>query len=308
MTICNLCPKYCNIKENEYGDCRLRKNSNGKIILDHYGLFSTITVEPIEKKPIFHYKPGSKTLNVGTWGCNLECDYCANYNISQKDIKDKTKYYSVCDLDTLASNKDCPAICFTFNEPTIYKEYIEDLYNITDKDIIIKSNGLMNCTEFISFCKNIDAINIDWKGSVSHYADHIKNKDQAIIAVNNLKQNLYTASKNTHLEISIPIYKGSTYNSLSLFSLDVDKDTPIHLLRVYSTSNYDTESTLMEEIEEIYNNISKRYSHVYIGNVFGENNKRNTYCNYCKKLLIKRYGLHTEIIDKCLEHDNNIIY
>jgi len=308
MVVCNLCPKLCNLKDGEYGDCRLRKNHNGSIVLDHYGLFSTVTVEPIEKKPIFHYRPGIKTLNVGTWGCNLECNYCANYNISQKDIKDKTKYYSVLDLNELASKKECQAICFTFNEPTVYKEYIEDLYNVTEKDIIIKSNGLMNCTEFISFIKKIKSINIDWKGSISHYENFIKNEEKAIAAVNYLKQNLYTASKNTHLEISIPIYKGSTYDSLSLSSLDVDKNVPIHLLRVYSTSNYDVESTLMEEIDEIYNNLSKRYNYVYVGNVFGDNNKRNTHCNSCKKLLIKRYGLNTEIVDKCLEHNNNIIY
>lgn len=164
---CHLCPQNCHIKNNNLGLCQARKNIDNNLYTLNYGVVTSIAIDPIEKKPLYHYKPRSQILSVGTFGCNMKCLFCQNYTISQNQIQGE--YYEPVDLLNLIRNVDNNiGIAFTYNEPFIWYEYIYDCCKLIkksgiNKDIILVTNGYMNPKPLEKLLPFIDAMNIDLK-------------------------------------------------------------------------------------------------------------------------------------------------
>ncbi|MBU4283743.1 MAG: AmmeMemoRadiSam system radical SAM enzyme, partial [Nanoarchaeota archaeon] len=164
---CLLCPKKCVIKKDSYGFCNARKNINGRLYSVVYSRPCAVHIDPIEKKPLYHFLPGSKALSVGTIGCNLECKHCQNWTMARARPEEiLTEKITPDEIIELAIKNDCKIISYTYNEPTIFFEYMLDCAKIARKKGLkntIVSNGFINKEPLKELCKYIDGANVDLK-------------------------------------------------------------------------------------------------------------------------------------------------
>ncbi|MCS7134558.1 MAG: AmmeMemoRadiSam system radical SAM enzyme, partial [Candidatus Pacearchaeota archaeon] len=170
---CLLCPRFCVIKNGERGNCGVRANINGKLFTLVYGKPCSIAVDPIEKKPLYHFLPGSKALSIATVGCNFHCLHCQNYVISQAHVED-VPYIEASPEEVIKQAKisNAKSISFTYTEPTVFYEYMLDIAKIAKKERIkcnIVSNGFINPDPLKKLCPYIKGANIDLKGNASFY-------------------------------------------------------------------------------------------------------------------------------------------
>ena len=231
---CLLCPNYCILGDKEIGSCRVRTNRNGTIELNSYGIISSMAVEPIEKKPITNYLQGTKTLSLGGISCSLFCPFCENFKISQKGEMEKLNFYSPQKIVEIAKEYSCPSICMTYNEPTISYEFLIDLAEEAHKNdlkFIIKTNGYINDEPWKEICKVVDCVNLDFKGDYDFY--YIAGAKRVVI-LSRIKE---AYDLGVHVEISIPLHDDMSFDIIRAFSIfirKIDKDIPLHLLKIYS--------------------------------------------------------------------------
>ena len=306
---CQLCNHFCVIPKGKSGLCQTRVNSNGTLEALNYGYPVALNIDPIEKKPLYHFMPGSRTFSLGTLGCNFACSNCQNWDISQaKSLQAKIKdldYYRPERIIEETVGNDCESISFTYNEPTIFSEYALDIMKLAHQHDIKNvwvSNGYMSeeCLEAI--IPYLDAINVDLKSfSQDFYSNNCNARLQPIL--DNL---IKLKQEQVHLEITTLIIPGYT-DDLDTFSQiadyivnELDGDTPWHLSRFSSSLSWklkDSPSTpdhIIYEAHEIGKEAGLKY--VYVGNVPGDQ-KENTYCPRCGELAIRRMGYQIERLD-----------
>jgi len=280
---CLLCPRYCELGDGEVGACHARANYDGEICPKDYGAISALAisalaVEPIEKKPLTHFLPGTKTLSLGGWGCNLRCVGCENHKISQHSIsksesKLDAKQMSPKNIIEIAKEKDCPSICMTYNEPTIAIEYLLELgkkCHENDLKFIIKTNAYINDEPWEEVCEVVDAMNIDYKGSFESFEDvtQCRYKDYG-------KKILIAYYNDVHIELSIPILPGYSNDDGCYFwplislmdGADADdfKKIPCHLLKINPAHLMINERTTSDrEIAKAKEDLSYIFSEEYI--------------------------------------------
>jgi len=263
---CLLCPRYCELSEDDIGKCRARSNQEGQILPYAYGAISSIATEPIEKKPFKHFMPGTRTLSIGGFGCNLECKYCENCSISQSDPPED-HFYSPKDIVSMACYFDSvKSVCMTYNEPTIAFEYLIKLANLcheNDLKFIIKTNAYINREPWKEVCKVVDAMNIDMKG-IGDTFEEITNCRYVGGYCRKIMSALVYSS---HVEISIPVY-ANTELDLQIFGENMKMfgyDVPIHLLKVNPAHLMINERvTSDEEIEDARKLLSHFFTDIYV--------------------------------------------
>jgi len=297
--VCTLCQHYCNIPLNKTGICGVNKNIGDKIECLVYGYPAVINIDPVEKKPLYHFLPNTKTLSIGTVGCNFKCSFCQNHGISQEQIINKDKYYSPEDIVRIALKNQCESISYTYNEPTIFYPYIKDIA------ILAKKNGLKNVfvsngfesTEVINHMAGlIDAANIDLKSfDTSYYKKHLGGD------LEKLKQNLKLFKKlGIWIEITtlvIPDLNDSNeeLNKIASFiSTQLSVTTPWHLSAFHPDYKMlDKERTSNESLQNAYNiGINAGLKYVYMGNARLQNNSK---CPKCDKLFLQRITYKTTV-------------
>jgi len=297
---CELCPHHCTISDNQTGVCRVRRNVFGKLIAETYGKVAAIGVDPIEKKPLFHFFPGEKTLSIATSGCNMRCQWCQNWDLSQHGVEERlynpmTPEYIVikCRQEGLRH------ISYTYNEPTVFYEYALDIMKAAHKQDIKNSwvtNGFIMEKPFLKAAKYMDAMNMDFKaGNAEDYKKYC-----SADALEVVKRTAELAlDKKVHLEITTLIVPGINDDMAQLetifkFLEDLNKDIPLHLSRFHPDYNMqDKEPTPLETMKKAAKLARKHLNYVYLGNVFGE--EENTTCPTCKSTIIKRVGYSTSI-------------
>ncbi|SEF65227.1 pyruvate formate lyase activating enzyme [Caloramator fervidus] len=293
--VCKLCPHNCLLSEEQIGFCRSRKVINNKLYSLNYGKISAINLDPIEKKPLYHYKPGSYILSVGSFGCNFNCHFCQNYSISQFYLNGS--YVMPSELIELAlkyKSMGNIGIAFTYNEPSIFYEYIYDVVEHIneDLDIVLVTNGFINIEPLEKIIKKIKAVNIDLKA--------FNNKFYKEICHGNLQKVLETIKfmcKFIHVEITtliIPNLNDSKdeINDLALWLSKIDKNIPLHLTRYFPAFKLEKEPTPINTLIELKNIAKQHLNYVYIGNTVALDN--NTYCPNCKGKLIERMGFNVK--------------
>ena len=174
--VCNVCFRHCHISEGETGFCHVRKNENGDNVPVNYGLLTSIALDPIEKKPLARFMSGSKVLSVGSFGCNLRCPYCQNYEISQATLSDsRVIRLSPEELVSAAKNERANGnigIAFTYNEPSISYEFVRDTARLSKEEgmkNVLVTNGCVSPWVLREFLPYIDAMNVDLKGFTEGY-------------------------------------------------------------------------------------------------------------------------------------------
>jgi len=295
--MCTACARYCKIGEGQVGLCGIRGVHDGKLWLYVYGRVITGHVDPIEKKPVMHFRPGSKIFSVATTGCNWLCRYCQNFDISQRRKVEGIEVEPQ-DVVRMTLEQGCQGLAYTYNQPTIFIEFARDIGMAARKVGLINifvSNGYDTPDVVEQFPKFLDAITVDFKGSgetefVRKYIG-IPNADPIFDTLRRIRD-----TKATHIEITdliVPQVGDSldAARKLSKFVHDeLGPDTPIHFLRFHPDYKMmEFPWTPVETLEKhcaVAKEEGLRY--VYIGNV-GGHRLEHTYCPGCGAIAIRRY-------------------
>ena len=293
---CLLCPHHCLLKNGQKGICQVRYNDSGKLYSETYGFPAAINMDPIEKKPLYHFFPRKNVLSIGTLGCNMKCFYCQNSDISQSFTLDgKANYVSAEEIVSLAKGKNNNiGIAYTYNEPTVFYEYMYDiarkikqagLKNIMVSNGFIEKDALSQINEFI------DAYNIDIKGFTEHFY-----KKHTLSSLKPVLENIqYLAKSGVHLELTNLLIPGLNTSKKNFTQMvrwilnETGPETVLHLSRYFPSYNSHIPATSMEILQESYF-IAREYLHyVYLGNI-REQGFSDTYCYNCKTKVISRNG------------------
>ncbi len=310
---CDLCSFRCVLKEKETGQCGVRINQDGKLYSLVYGKAVAKSVDPIEKKPLFHFLPGTKSFSIATVGCNFRCLYCQNHDISQYPFEHNGRIigedYPPKQVVQDAIDSGCASIAYTYTEPTIFFEYAIDTAKIAKdnglKNIFV-TNGYMTKEAIDMMDGLIDAINIDIKSFSDAYYLQIAGGARLKPVLNSLE---YMKKKGIWVEATTLIIPGVNEEPVEIMSLvehiyEIDPAIPWHVSRFFPAYKMDevppTDVRLIKNLVQIGKSMGLKY--VYTGNVPGDEGE-NTYCPSCGELLIKRYGfdiLSNRIVDgKC---------
>ncbi len=295
---CGLCRFRCLIGNGARGICAVRENRDGVLYSLVYGRLCAEHVDPIEKKPLFHVMPGSRTYSIATQGCNFHCRHCQNYSISQVERNapirgiDRTPQ----EIVQRAIDNDCCSISYTYTEPTIFFEFAYDTARLAHaaglKNIFV-TNGYISREALATIAPYLDAANIDLKGfSDEFYRDFVHARLSEVLdsIIEYRKHGIWT-------ELTTLIIPGlndsdSELQGLAKFIVaNLGGDTPWHVTQFYPTYKLTdrprTPVDILRKAREIGRAAGINY--VYEGNVPGEGGE-NTYCPSCSSLLIKRYG------------------
>lgn len=294
---CELCPKRCRVSRGKRGFCRVRENRDGKYYSLVYGNPCAVHLDPIEKKPFFHVLPSTTSFSLATVGCNFQCKFCQNWEISQAFPEDVYNYDIPPEMIVKkAKEVGAHSVAYTYVEPTIFYEYMVDICQLVRKAGLLNvchSNGFINPEPLKNLCKVMDAANIDLKGFTETFYRDLCSGELAPVL-----ETLKTLKKEkVHLEITnllIPT-QNDDLSGLKEMCLWIKKelgaDTPIHFSRFYPL--YKLRSlppTPVSTLEKARNMaLSTGLEYVYVGNIPGHEGE-HTFCPKCKKLLIQRTG------------------
>jgi len=297
---CTLCPHGCILVEGQSGLCNARKNIDEKMQSLTYGKLVAIHIDPVEKKPLYHFHPGTNTLSIGTAGCNLHCKNCQNSHISQKSPDDLSYTASTPQqiIDAAIKN-DCQSISYTYTEPTIFYEFMLETAKLAHKNglkNIIVSNGYINQEPLLELVPYIDGANIDLKC----FNDSIYKK----MTTANLQPVLNTLKilkeNGVWLEITNLVIPQWTDNMKMIDEMcgwlveNNFTDVPLHFSRFHPSYKMDDiPPTPTETLEKAYNIAKEKgIKYVYIGNLLSD--KNNTFCPYCGDKVINRDGFNSD--------------
>ncbi len=297
--VCLLCSHYCKLKDGQTGICGVNKNISGELKNLVYGKVAALNVDPIEKKPLYHFLPTSKSLSFGTVGCNFKCPFCQNWGISQeKNIDSKSKDVSPDELVELALYHECRSISYTYNEPTIFYPFIKDVA------VKAKENGLKNVFVTNGFESKemvedmaglIDGANVDLKSFQSdYYKKELGGGLDTVLQNIKMMKKLGIWVEVTTLIVPTKNSSSSEIREIVKFIVSVDRFMPWHISAFHPDyKEKNLPSTSMDMLLNAYN-IAKEegLEYVYIGNIGFEN---DTLCPECGEVLIQRRGFGAKV-------------
>ncbi|WP_297638311.1 radical SAM protein [uncultured Clostridium sp.] len=272
---CSLCPHNCLIKKEHTGVCGVRKavlsDNELKLVSLNYGEVTSISLDPIEKKPLINFYPNSQILSIGSFGCNFKCSFCQNYSISQ--YKSESKHIDIIEMTDFVLNMDNNlGLAFTYNEPTIWYEYVFQLAkNIKEKDsskkIVLVTNGFINEAPFLKLLPFIDALNIDLKGNANYYQNICFG---LLEPVKNTIRLAYEYKK--HIELTLLLVPNQntdkqTLKDIGEFIQNIDRTIPLHLSRYFPRYKMIEEPTSLELIKSSYNFLKDYLDNIILGNL-----------------------------------------
>jgi pyruvate formate lyase activating enzyme len=292
---CRVCPRTCVIPEGERGICDVRENREGRLYLTTYGRAVSTSIDPIEKKPLFHVAPGADVLSVATKGCNFRCDFCQNYRIAIEHEGVRETERPPDSLASRTARSDVDGIAYTYTEPTIFMEYALDTMRAAPDDALqmFVSNGYMREETIETLAPHLDAINVDIKGDREFYREHIGIPDPQPV-FETVEQ---FAERDVHVEVTNLLIPGENDDEETIRERvrwlrdDVGPETPIHFSRFHPDYKLtDVPSTPIDTLEramEIAQEEGLQY--VYCGNVPGHESE-STYCPECGRIVVRREG------------------
>lgn len=297
---CVLCHHNCRIAPGKFGICSVRQNRDGKLYTQIYGDIIAAHVDPIEKKPLYHFLPGTNSFSIATVGCNFRCSFCQNWQISQaskgKDIMGHGQEFSPQDVVAAAKRHDCQSISYTYTEPTVFFEYAYDTARLAKKEgmaNIFVTNGYMRPEALDAIHPYLDACNVDLKAMhEGFYKDMCGAHLQPVLdSIRRMKD------MGIWLEITTLVIPGrndseNEFTQIARFIAEVDRNIPWHISRFHPDYKYtDSEATPTESLRRAFAIGRKEgLRFIYIGNVLGES--EGTLCPDCGRVLIPRQGFY----------------
>lgn len=271
---CEICPHHCKLEEGQLGFCRGRINRRGQVVSENYGKLTALALDPIEKKPLYHYYPGSRILSIGSYGCNMSCPFCQNCDISMVGSKEIGYQETTCEelvqKAMLLKSKGNIGIAYTYNEPLIGYEFVHDcaerMKDAGLKNVVV-SNGYINQEPLLKLLPLIDAFNIDLKGFTEDYYQKLKG-DLATVM-----KNIELIAAKCHVEVTTLIVPGENdseeeMEELSGWLASVNPEIPLHISRFFPRFRYkDKASTPVEQVFRLAEIARRKLKNVYEGNV-----------------------------------------
>lgn len=299
---CLLCPHQCIIKEGRLGICRVRRNKGGLLYAESYGMVSAIHSDPIEKKPLYHFFPGSYILSVGSVGCNLSCIFCQNCEISQVTVEEYPGMHTIDPSGLIVLVSKQPGnigLAYTYNEPFISYELIRDtapLIKEKGKYTAMVTNGFMEEVPLRDLLQFIDAFNVDLKGfTEAFYRKFTRSRLSPVLRT--LKQ---IRKSGVHLELTNLVIPGanddeSVFRSMiSWIENELGKDTVLHLSRYFPRYKLTQPPTPSLVLHTFYDIARSVLNYVYVGNI-DIPGTQDTFCPKCSALLIQRSGYQVSV-------------
>ena len=300
---CFLCPHYCTLIDGERGRCKARINRRGILYSECYGLASSLSIDPVEKKPLYHFFPGREILSVGTAGCNFSCSFCQNYTISQSAPSELPGIRDISPGMVVNEAKSYPGnigIAYTYNEPTIWYEYMYDLaIKAIDSNLknVVVSNGYINSQPLEKLLDVVHAFNIDFKS----FSDKFY-KDVSGGSLSPVKSSLKAIiKKGLHLEVTYLVVTGLNDDEQEFAEMvnwlagELGEKTVLHISRYFPSWKMHNPPTPVSVINKFYQIANERLDFVYTGNMPSGPEGSDTRCPGCERAVIKRSGYKTDI-------------
>lgn len=296
---CRLCPCHCLINPAHAGLCGIRENREGKLYSLIYGQVASANIDPVEKKPLYHFYPGTEIFSVGSAGCNFRCQFCQNWEISQKKPQElNLREISSDDAIRMAKQYNCIGIAYTYNEPLINYEFVLECsekaraYGL--KNVLV-TNGYIEEEPLFKLLPFIDALNID----VKSFRDEFYQKMCGARLSPVLRTAEICVRKKIHIEITtllIPHLNDSKdeLEDLTDWVYSLGQEIPLHFSRYFPCYKMTIDPTSLATLQRARSIAVRKLKYVYLGNVF-EEPEAKTYCPFCQELLVIRRGYHTEI-------------
>lgn len=293
---CHLCPQECILTEEKIGICRGKKNLQGMLYATNYAKAVSLALDPIEKKPLYHFYPGTEIFSTGPNSCNLRCDHCQNWTISQ--IESPTEVVTPENLVSLALKYRSVGIAYTYTEPLMWYEYILDTARLARKNNLVNvlvTNGYINPEPLLELLPLIDALNIDVKAmNPDFYKKVCKGKLEVVLKTVEL-----SIGKNRHVEITYLIVSGLNDSEEELkrfvdWVADLNDRIPVHFSRYFPAYKSDLPATPVETLKKAFQIARERLKYIYVGNIYIPGTA-DTYCPECQKVLISRSGYSIDI-------------
>jgi pyruvate formate lyase activating enzyme len=295
---CILCPWHCRIKPDAVGRCDVRENRNGRLYTINYGQITSIALDPIEKKPLYHFHPGTEILSVGSFGCNLSCRFCQNWQIAHG--RPPTRYMSPQELADLAveyASRGSIGVAYTYNEPIVSCEYILDsapLVAAAGLKNIMVTNGIIEPEPLDALLPFIDAMNVDIKSMDDDFYKRIcGGRAQPPRAT------VEHAITECHIEITNLLIPGENdaddqIEALVNWAASVSPDLPLHLSAYHPAHEFTAPPTPDETLKRAFDIATRKLHFVYVGNarVAGTTDTR---CPNCGAVAVKRNGYTTQL-------------
>ena len=310
--ICEACSQRCKLKEGEYGICGIRKVENGELQLLTYGRAAAVHIDPVEKKPMFHFLPGSKSFSFGTVGCNFSCKFCQNFDISQYPKEHDHRIFgeelSPQTAVDLALENGCQSISYTYNEPIVFFEYTYDTAKLAHekglKNIYVTS-GYETHKAIDLLAPYVDGMNIDIKGFTDQFYKEICGARLKPV----LDCVKYAHSKGIWIEVTTLLIPGKNdsdeeIRGIAEFIYDLDPAMPWHLSAFYPMYKMldvpPTPASTLRRAYDIGKEVGLKY--VYVGNIDDEAHE-STYCPSCGKIVIDRKGHIGQYVTNMLDSE-----
>lgn len=294
---CQLCPRQCRIADLERGYCGVRENRGGKYYTLVHSRVCALHIDPIEKKPFFHYLPGTPSLSLATAGCNVECKFCQNWQISQfRPEQIESIKLSPREVIKHAKENSCPSVAYTYTEPVIFYEFMYDIARVGKEEgvtSVMVSNGYIKEEPLVELCRYLDAVKIDLKAFTEKFY-----KEACSSELKPILETLLTLKKLgiwfELVVLIIPTLNDSEEEIKEMCTWvfkELGPDVPIHFSRFHPTYKIKnlppTSVRTLEKARQIALDAGLHFA--YVGNVPGHEGE-NTYCPGCKELVIKRVG------------------
>jgi len=276
---CHLCPNNCEIENGLFGVCKVRGNKGGVGIIPYYGFISALALDPIEKKPLYHFKPGSKIISLGFAGCNLRCPFCQNWHISQNtEICDqgRGKWMQPGEIISAALKADSPSIAYTYSEPLVHAEYVLDCMSLAREHNlanVLVTNGCINQKAASIILKLTDAANIDLKCFSSQTYKNILGNSCEGDPLQTVKDFIKLCHEmKVHAEVTtlmVPDLNNSEEEICAIadFIASIDKDIPWHLTAYHPDYRWNAPSTDPDFLRRMAKKAEKLLNHVHTGNI-----------------------------------------
>ena len=316
--VCELCQQKCFIREGEFGYCGTRRADPDLLASNSYGKISSLCVDPIEKMNLYHYRPHTKCLSVGSVGCNMNCKYCKNYSFAKLTIgKKRATYKGPEELVQMCRDEGMDTICFTYNEPMVWFEYILDVAKVApDLNLVMMTNGLINDGPLRELCEIVDAMSIDIKAfSEDFYRDVCEASLRDVLTST---RSVY--ERGVHTELNYLVIPGMNDSDEEILSFcewaknELSEDVPVHFSRFQP--DYEMRDVPLTPVESLLHcrdvGMDAGLNFVYVGNTLIDD-ADDTICPECGEIVVRRLGYSSNPVsldgDRCArcKHPLNIV-
>ncbi len=292
---CRLCPHACRIAPGKRGRCRVRENRDGTLVALTYGQAASVSMDPIEKKPLYHFFPGRPILSIGSWGCNLSCVYCQNFAISQHEVP--TEALPPEEAVRAAQARDSIGIAYTYNEPLIMWEYLRDCGRAARaaglKNVLV-TNGFVNPEPLEELLPVVDAMNIDLKAFTERFYEELCHGALAPVLAT-----VARAARSCHVELTTLVIPDHNDAPAELeeearwIAGEAGPQTPVHLSAYVPRYKLQARATSAKTLLRAREILLRHLKHVYLGNMVTSEGT-NTVCAECGATVVARQGYHTD--------------